>query len=605
MVKRTVLAMAAAGLCGVFAVAAQGQECVFRAEIRGADRFASEFRRFWKGTQWEGVEDVFQRGVFDWDRAVWEALDRKGTVSFAMYGDGIAEGAHPLVLAAVLPVKDPAPVHAWLEEAMGTNGYRMEELGVRLYEVEDGDGWVATVVSDGRMTVAWSFAEETQAERVMGLELHEAEPIAAEGTFALRVKGSMLGEGTGRALFGDDWRGLEELFPEHMLLRGAAAALAAMVRSEWTEIGMELRGKTVRVDFAAKGDWAQGGGPAVRRGHRVRSKALDGEDVCFAAVDRSGQALRMLETLQNRAAAWAERGGDGGFARILSGAGREKLPECLGGEMGLVELDVAPALSRCALWVERAEGAAELRERVRRHAQTVPEGLLRRLGAGDELSGRMAVQRSGERESGAWSVDAYELSLDGEAVGTLELAWGGGDGPVVASTLGPERLDALLADWSAGRRPGAEAAEGFRKRMKGTSKRAGREYEGFAETVTAVEDAMVVLGALARASGNTEETPWKQEVGEWMAVIGETGEWGPEDEDGQPVGRQELALGDEDGAGVAWRAGRIGGGVFAGAAAIPEATLRRWINNATRGAGSCWLWWEAVWEMPEEPDEEE
>ena len=50
--------------------------------------------------------------------------------------------------------------------------------------------------------------------------------------------------------------------------------------------------------------------------------------------------------------------------------------------------------------------------------------------------------------------------------------------------------------------------------------------------------------------------------------------------------------------------GRIGGGVFAGAAAIPETTLRRWVNNATRGGGSCWLWWEAVW-TPEEPDAEE
>ena len=596
--KRTILAMAAAGWCAFSAVVAQGQECVLRAEIRGADRFAAEFRRFWRGTQWEGVEEVFQREVFARERAVWEALDRKGTISFAVYGDGIAQGAEPSALAAVLPVKDAAPVHAWLEAAMGTDGYWTEELGIRLYEVEDGDGWVATAESDGRLTVAWSFADVSQAERVLELELHEAEPVAAEGTFALRVKGSMIGEGTGRAFFGDNWRVLEAFFRENAVLQGAAAVARAVVAgSEWTEIGVGLRGKTVRTAFAAKGDWAQGGGPAVRRG---RSKALDGEDVCFVAVDRSGRAARTLETLRRRAAAWAERGGDGGFAHILSGEGREKLPKRLGGEMGLIELDVAPALSRAALWVERAEGAAELREQIRRHAETAPEDLLRRLGGGDGVQpGRMAVERRGERESGAWSVDAYGLSLDGKPVGTLELAWGGADGPVVASTLGPERLDALLADWSAGRRPGAEAAEGFRTRMKGAPKRAGREYEGFAETVTAVEDAMAVLGALARASGHTEETPWKQEVGEWMAAIGETGEWGPAEADGIP-GKK----GDEAEDGVAWRAGRIGGGVFAGAAAIPETTLRRWVNNATRGGGSCWLWWEAVW-TPEEPDAEE
>ena len=294
--KRTILAMAAAGWCAFSAVVAQGQECVLRAEIRGADRFAAEFRRFWRGTQWEGVEEVFQREVFARERAVWEALDRKGTISFAVYGDGIAQGAEPSALAAVLPVKDAAPVHAWLEAAMGTDGYWTEELGIRLYEVEDGDGWVATAESDGRLTVAWSFADVSQAERVLELELHEAEPVAAEGTFALRVKGSMIGEGTGRAFFGDNWRVLEAFFRENAVLQGAAAVARAVVAgSEWTEIGVGLRGKTVRTAFAAKGDWAQGGGPAVRRG---RSKALDGEDVCFVAVDRSGRAARTLETLR-------------------------------------------------------------------------------------------------------------------------------------------------------------------------------------------------------------------------------------------------------------------------------------------------------------------
>ena len=603
--------MAVAVACAWAAwAAAWGQECVLRAEIRGSDRFAAEFLRFWKGTRWEGVEDVFERDVFDKERAVWEALDRKGTVSFAVYGDGIAEGAPPAALAAVLPVKDPEPVYAWLERFIGADGWRMEELGVRLYDARDGDGTAAAVESDGRVVVAWSFGEAREAERVLGMELHEAEPVAAAGTFAVRAKGCALGEGAGRAWFGDDWRDVKEIFRENAVLRGVAAALAGAARSEWTEIGVGLRGKTVRVDFASKGDWARGGGGVAKR---RRSKALAKDDVAFVAVDRSGRAVRTLEALRRRAASWAERGGEGGVARVLSAAGWEKLAARLGGETGVVELwatnpDKVPPV---ALWVERAERAAEIREWVRRHAATAPDGLLQRLGGLEEPPGRLSLKWLRKRKSGKWAVDAYALLLDGKSGGMLELAWGGADGPVVASTLGKRRLDALLADWSAGRRIGAEAAEGFRKRMKGAGKRAGREYEGFAEVWLLADDAEGVLGALARASGNTAETPWKRAVGKWLSVLGDAGEgeilYDEEDDDADitPAADGDIEVVgwvDWSDAGVAWRAGRIGGGVFAGSVAIPEKTLRRWVSNATEDEWSCRQWWvdweaeEAEWE---------
>lgn len=119
---KRMMAVAVACAWAALAGAAWGQECVLRAEIRGAGRLAEELRTFLTGTQWEGTEEVFERGSSDKERAVWEAMDRKGTVVFALYGKTKGGKVQMKGGAAVLPMKDSAPLYALLEKALGPEG---------------------------------------------------------------------------------------------------------------------------------------------------------------------------------------------------------------------------------------------------------------------------------------------------------------------------------------------------------------------------------------------------------------------------------------------------------------------------------------------------
>ncbi|MBQ9345601.1 MAG: hypothetical protein IJT88_10350 [Kiritimatiellae bacterium] len=578
--KRLFLLVWTAALAAV--AAAWGQTCVMRAEIRGTERFAEELRTFVAGTQWEGAEELFERGSFAEERAVWEAMDRMGTVVFALYGDDAsADTIANEGFAAVLPMKDSAPVYALLEENIGPEG-PVEELGVRAFEAEYGEGVAVAVESEGRVTVAWSFDGRREAEALLAKELHESRSVGAEGTLALRVDDGEYGK----------WFVRKSGKHAPPAIRAVVDGLAAVVeRSEWTEVGVGLRGDAVRVEFAAKGDWARGGGTVCKR---ARGKALDGEKVALAVVARSGRVVRAADALRRRVAAWAADAEEPGVACVLSWEGWEKLAGRLSGEVGAVELEYG----RGAVWVEKASGAEGMRAWLRRHAETAGDALLRRLGAGMWPRSEMSAKWTGERTSGTWAVDSYALAEKGEPWETLEIAWGGPEGPVVASTLDAKRLDALLADWSAGRRPGAETSRTFRKRLGTKGPR--RESEGFARIDDLFNEALDYASTLlVYEVGALGETPWRRTVGEWASVLLDSGELQMADRDGDGEGRGgwkwrrwRMGTMPSHSADISWRAGRTGEGVFEGTADVKVEDLRRWVENATMGAGSYWPWWE-------------
>ena len=170
----------------------------------------------------------------------------------------------------------------------------------------------------------------------------------------------------------------------------------------------------------------------------------------------------------------------------------------------------------------------------------------------------------------------------------------------MASTLDPKRLDALLADWSAGRRPGAETSRTFRKRLGTKGPR--RESEGFARIGDLFNEAMDYASTLlVYEVGAMGETPWRRTVGEWASVLLDSGDWqiADVDADGEPeevsadmlMWQMGVARSPSRAVGVAWRAGRTGEGVFEGTADVKVEDLRRWVINATMGAGSYWVWW--------------
>ena len=327
---------------------------------------------------------------------------------------------------------------------------------------------------------------------------------------------------------------------------------------------------------------------------RARGKALDGEKVALAVVDRSGRAVRAADALRRRVAAWAAGAEEPGVACVLSWEGWEKLAGRLSGEVGAVELEYG----RGAVWVEKASGAEGMRTWLRQHAETAGDALLRRLAAGMWPRSEMSAKWTGERTSGTWAVDSYALAEKGEPFATLEIAWGGPEGPVVASTLDAKRLDALLADWSAGRRPGAETSRTFRKRLGTKGPR--RESEGFARIDDLFNEAMDHASTLlVYEVGAMGETPWRRTVGEWASVLLDSGELQMADRDGDGEGEEvseDLLMWQKGtmpshSADISWRAGRTGEGVFEGTADVKVEDLRRWVINATMGAGSYWMWW--------------